>query len=237
MTVWGLISDIHGNLPALERAIDRCRARGAERFAFLGDLLGRGDADGCVALVRTLAEVSVVGNRDLDWRDRVGAAAREYVLGLPVAGRAEDFLAVHGAARLDREINTDDARRGFGRAYRRLVREDARVGFLGHSHHARVWRLAGTGSRPEPLYDAVVNPEGATILLRPAEPSTRYVVNVGTTGLPFPGKGPPSCAVYDSGAGTVEIVPLAAPAVARGEALSGRRGRNRGSCSVGRWRS
>ena len=213
MTVWGLISDVHGNLPALERAIDRCRARGGERFAFLGDLLGRGDSEGCVALVRALADVSVVGNRDLGWRDRVGAAAREYVLGLPAAGRAEDFLAVHGAAPLDREFNTDDARRGFGRTYRRLVREDARVGFLGHSHHARVWRLAGAESRPELLYDAVVEPEGATILLRPADSSRRYVVNVGTTGLPFPGKGPPSCAVYDSGAETVEVLPLAAPGI------------------------
>jgi calcineurin-like phosphoesterase family protein len=237
MTVWGLISDVHGRLPALERAIDRCRARGAERFAFLGDLLGRGDSEGCVELIRALADVSVVGTRSLDWRERVGATAREYVLGLPVAGRAEDFLAVHGAARLDRDINTDDARRGFGRTYRRLVGEDARVGFLGHSHYARAWRLADVGRPPELLYDALVDPEGATIRLSPADSRTRYVVNVGTTGLPFPGKGPPSCAVYDSGARTVEIVPLAAPAVARGEALSGRRGRNLGSCSAERSRS
>ena len=208
MAVWGLISDVHGNRPALERAVGLCRSRGAERFAFLGDLLGRGDPDGCVALIRSLADVSVVGNRDLDWQDRVGSESRAYVLSLPTAERAEDFLAVHGDARLDRDLNTDEARRGFGRAYRRLEREGARVGLFGHSHRARIWRLGSPNGPTVLLHDAVTNPAAAVIPLASDHPGTRYVVNVGTTGLPFPGKGPPSCAVYDLVARTVEILPL-----------------------------
>ena len=208
MVIWALISDVHGNLPALRRAVELCRERGAERFAFLGDSLGRGDSDGCVALIRSLADVAVVGNRDLDWRDRVGPASRAYVLSLPVAERAEDFLAVHGDARLDRDLNTDEARRGFRRAYARLVRDRARVGLLGHSHRARVWRLPGPDREPELLHDAAADSAGATIPLPEIDPATRYVVNVGTTGLPFPGKGPPSCAVYDPAVRAVEIVPL-----------------------------
>src|SRR5215212_6808829 len=113
MPVWGFISDVHGNLPALERAVARCRASGAERFAFLGDLVGRGSSDACVGLIRALADVSVVGNRDLDWQDRVGPETRAYVLGLPAAQRADDFLATHGDARLDRDLSSDDVRRGF----------------------------------------------------------------------------------------------------------------------------
>ena len=208
MTVWGLISDVHGNLPALRRAVERCRSRGAERFAFLGDLLGRGDSDGCVALIRSLADVSVVGNRDLDWRDRVGPAAREYVLGLPNVARTDDFVAAHGDARLERELCTDDARRGFRRSYRRLVGSGVRAGLFGHSHRARVWRLPGPDDAPELLYDAAVDPTARTLWLGGSGPAVRYVVNVGTTGLPFPGKGPASCATYDADAGVVEILPL-----------------------------
>ena len=208
VTIWGLISDVHGNLPALQAAIAACRSRGAERFAVLGDLLGRGDSAGCVSLIRTLADVSVVGNRDLDWRDRVDSETRAYVLGLPTARRADDFLAVHGDARLDRELCSAEIRRGFGRAYRRLIREAARIGIFGHTHHARVWRLDGPDAPPILLYDGAANPTDAVIPLPTDDQQVRYIVNVGTTGLPFPGKGPPSCTVYDSQARTVGMIPL-----------------------------
>jgi predicted phosphodiesterase len=207
MPVWGFVSDVHGNLSALERAVARCRASGAERFAFLGDLLGRGSSDACVALIRALADVSVVGNRDLDWQDRVGPETRAYVLGLPTVQRADDFLATHGDARLDRDLNTDDVRRGFRRTYPRLLRDGARLGFFGHSHRARAWRLSGPEAPPKLLHDGALDAGPATIALV-GDPSCRWVVNVGTTGLPFPGNGPPSCAIYDRSAGTLLLLPI-----------------------------
>jgi predicted phosphodiesterase len=208
MAIWALLADVHGHLPRLERAVALCRAHGAERWAFLGDLLGRGDSDGCVALVRTLADLSVVGNRDLDWQHRVGAVSRDYVLSLPTARRGENFLVVHGDARLDRELCSADERRGFAQSYRRLERENLAIGILGHTHRARVWRLPGPGEPPEQLYDAAVDPRPATVSVGADTLTTRFVVNVGTVGLPFAGKGPPSCAVLDMESGTVEIVPL-----------------------------
>ena len=83
MTVWGLVSDVHGNYPALERGLGLLSAAGARRIAYLGDYLGRGDNERCVQRIRATADVVVVGNRDLDWRDRVSASIREWVLGLP----------------------------------------------------------------------------------------------------------------------------------------------------------
>jgi predicted phosphodiesterase len=206
VTIWGVLSDAHGNLPLLERAVAACRARGATRFAVLGDNLGRGDNEGCVALVRELADVAVVGNRDLDWIERVGEEARGYLLGLPAAARAEDFVAAHGDARLDRDVSTDDIRRAFARTRVRLGREGARLALFGHSHRARVWRLLAEGGVAL-LHDAATDPAGRTVSVASEAPDL-FVVNVGTVGLPFPGKGPPSCAVYDTGSRTVEIVPL-----------------------------
>ncbi len=208
MTIWGVVSDVHGNLPALQEAVRLCRLGGAERFAFLGDSLGRGDPDGCVALIRSLADVSVVGNRDLDWQHRVADETRAYVLGLPASLRADDFVAVHGDPRLDPDLNSSEIRNGFRRAYRRLERERAGLFLFGHTHRARVWRLPGPDEAPELIYDAVVSSQPATIALRRPVPSVRYAINVGTTGLPFAGKGPPACAVYDSGAGRLEVIVL-----------------------------
>jgi predicted phosphodiesterase len=189
MTIWGFVSDVHGNLPALERALEHCRERGATRFVCRGDSLGRGDSDACVRLVRRTATLSVVGNRDLDWAERVGADSRVYVMGLPRVAEASDFVAVHGDARLVPGLSSDDRRRGFRRSYRWLREREKRVLFFGHTHHARVWRKIAETTEPELL-------SGARIDLPPVE-ETVYLVNVGTTGLPFPGKGPASCAMYD----------------------------------------
>src|SRR3977135_3850905 len=81
--VWGLISDVHGNLPALERALEILTAAGAQRLAFLGDYLGRGDSERWVQGIRQGAEVAIVGKRDIDWQERVSAESKAWVLGLP----------------------------------------------------------------------------------------------------------------------------------------------------------
>jgi predicted phosphodiesterase len=187
--VWAVLSDVHGNLEALERALATCRALGASRFAFLGDLLGRGDSDGCVRLIRAVAAVSVQGNRDRDWAPRVSAPARAYVLALPVVACADGFACAHGDPRLHRPLDVSDIRRGALRTYSWLRSQGLRLGFYGHTHQARVWRKRGPNA---PLEDVTA----AAVPLDDDE-QTIYLANVGTVGLPFPGKGPPSCTLYD----------------------------------------
>src|SRR5438067_13858734 len=46
--IWGLISDVHGNYPALELALRLLGDNGANSFAFLGDYLRRGESDRCI---------------------------------------------------------------------------------------------------------------------------------------------------------------------------------------------
>jgi predicted phosphodiesterase len=203
VTTWAFLSDVHGNLPALERALALCRARGAEQFVFLGDSVGRGDSDACVRLIAETASLSVVGNRDLDWAERVSPATRAYVLSLPRLAEAADFAALHGDARLLREPSSGDLRTGFRRTYNWLRQRDRRLLFFGHTHQARVWRKDG------PDTDLILLP-GPRVEL-PRLPKAVYLVNVGTTGLPFPGKGPPSCALYDDQARWLEHLTLGPP--------------------------
>src|SRR5919202_75821 len=59
-TIWGLVSDVHGNAAALEQALRVLHAAGAQKLAFLGDYLGRGDSDACVRRIRGVADLAIV---------------------------------------------------------------------------------------------------------------------------------------------------------------------------------
>jgi putative phosphoesterase len=59
------LSDVHGNLPALESAIADARARGAERIVSAGDMTGYGPfPNGVCRLLRKFRIPAVVGNYD-----------------------------------------------------------------------------------------------------------------------------------------------------------------------------
>jgi len=184
--IWGLVSDVHGNLDALARALALLQGAGATRLAFLGDYLGRGDSDACVDRIKQVADVAVVGNRDLDWQDRVSAETRAWVLSLPRSACTNGLLLAHGDARLTPPLSTSQINRSFARTWTEMDRVNARVFAFGHSHHARIWRKADAVSLEALEQDCVG-------MLDPY----RYIVNVGTTGLPFPGKGGPSVALVD----------------------------------------
>lgn len=197
MTSWGLISDVHGNLPALEEALLVLHHAGADRLAFLGDYLGRGDSDGCVRRIRETADLAIVGNRDLDWQDRVAAETRGWVLSLPRTACADGLLLAHGDARLTRRLSTNQIARSFEDAFAELQSAHARIWAFGHSHQARTWRKAAAGAAAEPL--------GSTAAI---EDGFGYFVNVGTTGLPFGGKGGPSVAIVDFSRDRIEHISL-----------------------------
>jgi predicted phosphodiesterase len=185
--VWGLVSDVHGNYPALEQALRLLAQAGARRLAFLGDYLGRGDSDRCVRRIRDVADVAIVGNRDLDWQDRVAPASKAWVLGLPRTACVGSLLLAHGDARLTAALSTAQIGRDFLRAYAEMERVQATLWAFGHSHHARVWRKASSSEPAEQLAGSCIK----------IEPGYRYFLNVGTTGLPFPGKGGASVALVD----------------------------------------
>jgi protein phosphatase len=94
-----VISDIHGNMPALEAVLADIRERGIRRILCLGDIVGKGpEPDRAVDLCREACEVTVLGNHDdfmsdgrdhpglpcLAWhRERLGPARLAWLHGLP----------------------------------------------------------------------------------------------------------------------------------------------------------
>src|SRR6266487_887846 len=116
-TVWGLISDVHGNYAALEGALRSLEREGATKLAFLGDYLGRGDSDRCVERIREVADAAIVGNRDLDWQDRVSPVTKAFVLGLPKVALAGQLLVSHGDSRLTPSLSTRQIGRDFHKVW------------------------------------------------------------------------------------------------------------------------
>jgi protein phosphatase len=91
-----IISDIHGNLPALQAALADMGDRNIGRIFCLGDLVGKGPSgDRVVDLIREACEITVQGNWDdavvtmpdhpiTQWhREQLGADRIAFLAGLP----------------------------------------------------------------------------------------------------------------------------------------------------------
>lgn len=95
-----VISDVHGNLTALEAVLADIRARGIERILNLGDYVGKGPrGQAVIDRCREVCEVNVRGNWDdflptvpdgsapemVWWRDELRPDQRSWLLDLPLS--------------------------------------------------------------------------------------------------------------------------------------------------------
>lgn len=210
-----LLADIHSNLEALQACLAHARREGAERFAFLGDLIGYGaDPLACLDIVAGLVDAGALalrGNHDeaclggqLDamhvvardaiyWtRERLGEKERIFIAGLPLTVAEGERLYTHASA--DRpEAWTYIT--GPHEAAESLAATPARLVFAGHVHHPVLYfTTPGGGLRP---FDPV---PGVPL---PLSDFRRWLVIVGSAGQPRDGN-PAACyALHDEEAGTL----------------------------------
>jgi len=154
-----LFSDIHANREALDACLADARRRGAERFVFLGDLVGYGaDPSYVVDLVaqfRRDGAAAIKGNHDaavarprhtmttdarlaIDWtRKQLDDAQKEFLAGLPLSISWVDTLFVHAEASDPAHwiyiLHASDAERSM-----RAARE--RITISGHVHQPRLYQ-------------------------------------------------------------------------------------------------
>lgn len=190
-----LLSDVHGNLPALEAVIDDIEDAEVDETWCLGDLVGYGaQPDECVARAREVCDACLVGNHDLVVLDRLDIAA--FSAGAAAAARwtrerlgaeAADFLGhlepwagdgpvglYHASPRdpIWEYVLSDEAAEGS------MSVMDARVGAIGHSHVALCFRRPQGGHA-----SGEVAPEGTTADLSEGT----WLVNPGAVGQPRDG--------------------------------------------------
>jgi predicted phosphodiesterase len=73
-----IISDVHGNMPALEAVLDDIRGRGIDLIYNLGDLVGKGArSDLAIDRCREVCRATVRGNWDDGWDEAVAKQPRE----------------------------------------------------------------------------------------------------------------------------------------------------------------
>lgn len=209
-----IVSDVHGNLEALETVLADLERRRPDAMACLGDFVGYGAAPNeCIARLRPLVEVAVAGNHDLAACGRIKLgyfnpeAARaavwttetlapenlQYLRELPFSVRWRGVRLVHASPTDPEEwryvFSPGDA------AYEMESCLEA-VCFIGHSHYPGTFELDGgrvTYTRDERIAGRA---------------GRRYLVNVPSVGQPRDGDPRAGYLLYDDVHFTFEHVRL-----------------------------
>lgn len=195
-----IISDIHGNLTALNAVMDDIAEQGVERVYCLGDVVGYGP-NPCECLDRIMqVDVCILGNHDqaalfdpdgfssgaekaIFWtrqqiengEDPASSARWNYLCELPRVHRDGDFMFVHGSARspLHEYVFPEDIYNA--KKIERIFSLIQRYCFQGHTHAPGVFTEDFRFQRPDQLnYQYTLGEQKA-------------MVNVGSVGQPRDG--------------------------------------------------
>ncbi len=194
MTTIAIISDIHGNLPALNAVIADLEKRGVDEVLVAGDLVGRGPQGNCVvSRIQELGWPSVRGNHEdyliafcdktvpKEWLEiEEWAASRwmaaelsqtslDHIRALPFSMRSKSEPAVmvfHGTPRSNSEGLGEWSKADLLRET--LFGEECEVMVVAHTHRALAWEIEG-----------------------------RLLINVGSVGLPFNGNSAAQYAIIE----------------------------------------
>jgi len=203
-----LISDIHGNVEALETVLADIQGQGVEEIICLGDVIGYGpNPRECIDLVKANCSICLLGNHDqgalfdpegfnigaeraIFWtrsqlenpHDRNNEARWEYLSELPRAKRLNGYLFVHGSARhpLSEYVFPEDIYNH--RKMDRLFQLVEKYCFQGHTHVPGIFTESFQFFSPEEIGHEYMLGNG------------KAMINVGSVGQPRDGD-PRSCYV------------------------------------------
>ena len=206
-----LFADVHSNLEALSACLDHARQGGADRYAFLGDLVGYGaDPEAVLAIVDEhvrLGAVVVRGNHDeaaaveeksegmngaaaeaAAWTRRtLSGSRRVWLTELPLTHRDGDVLLVHGSASSPDQFAYVTDPRAASMSFQ--ASGGATYIFCGHVHEPVLYHLGASG-RPQPFRPV----PGVAI---PVPRHRRWLAVVGSVGQPRDGNTAASYALAD----------------------------------------
>lgn len=187
-----IISDVHGNLDALEAVLEDIKVNYRCEILFLGDSVGYGPQPSeCIKILKEETRLmlagnhdwAVIGKTDIDYFNPYARSAIEWTMevlsdedksflgSLPVLKRLkdEDIYLVHSTPKEPEEwhylLTTWDAHTNF-------YYFDERICFLGHSHQPVIIERTADGELS--IYRQHVE----------LKEDCRYIVNVGSVGQP-----------------------------------------------------
>jgi diadenosine tetraphosphatase ApaH/serine/threonine PP2A family protein phosphatase len=212
--ILALLADIHANLEALASCLVHAQERGAQRFAFLGDLVGYGaDPAAVLDIVAEHASrgaVVVKGNHDdaatgadgyfndtaaaaIAWtRTVITPAHRAFIDALPLCVREEAVCFVHASAAVPQRWDYVDSA---GAAERSAHAAGTPYTFCGHVHHQVLY---GEDARKRMI---AFKPQTGVAI--PVRPHRAWLAVVGSVGQPRDGNPAAAYALVDLGAGSI----------------------------------
>jgi diadenosine tetraphosphatase ApaH/serine/threonine PP2A family protein phosphatase len=228
---YAVLSDVHGNLEALEVVLEHASRLRPDACLCLGDTVGYGpDPDACVRRMRALGGPAIAGNHDraaagaldisaftplaraaIAWTGGViSEDTRNWLAGLPERVEGPAFLAVHGSPRDPIEEYIVDLPTSSA-----IFAEYAfTLCLVGHSHLPGAFVLAADGR-----VGVHRLPAGRAV---PLAASSRYIINVGSVGQPRDGD-PRACyLLLDLAARSVTLHRLDYPLVVTQEKMAAR---------------
>ena len=204
----GVLSDIHGNLEALQACLKRLKQEGAEQYISCGDIIGYGpDAEACVRCMAKLPLLaSVMGNHDaivafptigslfnFDANitleasvSQLSARSANYLRTLPALSQGDNFTALHGTP-LDPIKEYFHGLDQFNQYYKMW---QGQVLFVGHTHLQ--FYIKGS---PTTCHMYLNQKEEHSITL---DNKCRYVINPGAVGKPRDHNPHAACGLWDT---------------------------------------
>lgn len=201
---YAVISDIHSNLEALQKALTIIGERNVDEIVCLGDVVGYGaNPNECVDIIRSRCSSVVLGNHDaaaLDpslahdfnhiarkavvWTaEHLTEESKKFLSSVPMTERKGDILFVHSSPRTpeawDYIIDADDAVSTFHNF-------EEKICFIGHTHIPGIFSRRGRG--------------------KSITAHEQYIVNVGSIGQPRDGNPMLAFGIFDSTAWEYELV-------------------------------
>ena len=208
---WGIISDIHGNLEALEAVLTALSKERIDKYLYLGDIVGYGaNPRECIAGIKRLNPVTIAGNHDwasvnlfglsyfnpaaleaILWTSQnISYEDKEFLKNLELVYQEDGLTLVHGSLphpeQFEYILDVSSAEETF-----QLLKTS--ICFIGHSHRPAIFIKEGKNC----TYTFQTK-----IRLRPSQ---FYIVNAGSVGQPRDGNPNAAYVVYDGESKEVQI--------------------------------
>ena len=207
---YAIIADIHGNIDALQVALEDIRAQNATHIVCLGDVVGyNARPRECLQIVRDMGIPCVKGNHDeycssdehlegfnphaadaVHWtRNQLTDDDKKWLRELKYSRMAANFTMVHA---------TLDAPERWGYVFDKLAAaasfpyQTTQMCFFGHTHVPVAF-----------MRDTVVR--GGTYSKFKIDPAKKYFINVGAIGQPRDNNPKSAYVLFDMDAGTIEL--------------------------------
>jgi len=209
---YGIFSDIHSNLEALDAVIEAYREEKIDKYLCVGDVVGYASSPKeCIEKIRMLAMITAAGNHDwasvnlistdyfnplakeaVFWTQRnLDEEGRYFLEHLMLVYKNEDLTMVHGT--LDEPGDFNYMTDGYivSRTFELL---ETNICFVGHTHVPGVF-IKSKDSRIRYQENSNIN----------IKEDSKYIINVGSVGQPRDGNPKAAYCIYDSDKKNVQI--------------------------------